>query len=228
MNFGPQHPAAHGVLRLVLELDGEVVERADPHIGLLHRGTEKLIEYKTYTQAIPYFDRLDYVAPMNQEHAFALAVESLLGIKPPPRAQYIRVLFSELTRIMNHILNITTFALDIGAITPALWGFEEREKGMEFYDRVCGARLHANYFRPGGVRWDMPAKLADDMIGVGGKFHHQGHRRPGQPADRKPHLQAAHRRHRHGDQGAGDGLGFLRPDAARLERRVGSAQVAAL
>ncbi len=163
MNFGPQHPAAHGVLRLVLELDGEVVERADPHIGLLHRGTEKLIEYKTYTQAVPYFDRLDYVAPMNQEHAYALAVEKLLGIKVPPRAQYIRVLFSELTRIMNHMLNITTFALDVGAITPALWGFEEREKGMEFYDRVCGARLHANYFRPGGVRWDMPAGLAGDM-----------------------------------------------------------------
>ena len=164
MNFGPQHPAAHGVLRLVLELDGETVERSDPHIGLLHRGTEKLIEYKTYTQAVPYFDRLDYVAPMNQEHAFALAVEKLLGIKAPPRAQYIRVLFSELTRILNHILNITTFALDVGAITPALWGFEEREKGMEFYDRVSGARLHANYFRPGGVRWDMPKGLAEDMM----------------------------------------------------------------
>lgn len=163
MNFGPQHPAAHGVLRLVLELDGEVVERADPHIGLLHRGTEKLIEYKTYTQATPYFDRLDYVAPMNQEHAFALAVENLLGIKAPPRAQYIRVLFSEMTRVLNHLLNITTFALDVGAITPALWGFEEREKGMEFYDRVCGARLHANYFRPGGVRYDMPVGLAEDM-----------------------------------------------------------------
>jgi len=163
MNFGPQHPAAHGVLRLVLEMDGEVVERADPHIGLLHRGTEKLIEYKTYTQAIPYFDRLDYVSPMNQEHAFALAVENLLGITPPLRAQYIRVLFSEITRILNHLLNITTFALDVGAITPALWGFEEREKGMEFYDRVCGARLHANYFRPGGVRWDMPAGLAEDI-----------------------------------------------------------------
>ncbi len=163
MNFGPQHPAAHGVLRLVLELDGEVVERADPHIGLLHRGTEKLIEYKTYIQALPYFDRLDYVAPMNQEHAFALAVEKLLGITPPPRAQYIRVLFSELTRILNHVLNITTFALDVGAITPALWGFEEREKGMEFYDRVCGARLHANYFRPGGVAMDMPKGLAEDM-----------------------------------------------------------------
>lgn len=163
MNLGPQHPAAHGVLRLILELDGEVVERADPHIGLLHRGTEKLIEHKTYLQALPYFDRLDYVSPMNQEHAFALAVETLLGITPPPRAQAIRVLFCELGRILNHILNITTFALDIGAITPALWGFEEREKGMEFYDRVCGARLHANYFRPGGVLYDMPDGMPADM-----------------------------------------------------------------
>ena len=164
MNFGPQHPAAHGVLRLVMEMEGEIVERADPHIGLLHRGTEKLIEYKTYTQALPYFDRLDYVSPMNQEHAFALAVENLLDIQVPLRASYIRVLFSELTRILNHLLNITTFALDVGAITPALWGFEEREKGMEFYDRVCGARLHANYIRPGGVRYDMPAGLAEDMF----------------------------------------------------------------
>lgn len=164
MNFGPQHPAAHGVLRLVLEMDGEVVERSDPHIGLLHRGTEKLIEYKTYTQAVPYFDRLDYVSPMNQEHAFALAVEKLLGITPPKRAQYIRVLFCELGRVLNHILSITTFALDVGAITPALWGFEEREKGMEFYERVCGARLHANYFRPGGVAMDMPSGLAEDML----------------------------------------------------------------
>lgn len=163
LNFGPQHPAAHGVLRLVLEMEGEIVERADPHVGLLHRGTEKLIEYKTYTQALPYFDRLDYVSPMNQEHAFALAVEKLLGITPPKRAQYIRVLFCELTRILNHILNITTYALDVGAITPSLWGFEHREKGMEFYDRVCGARLHANYIRPGGVRYDMPAGLAEDM-----------------------------------------------------------------
>lgn len=163
MNFGPQHPAAHGVLRLVMEMDGEVVERADPHIGLLHRGTEKLIEAKTYIQALPYFDRLDYVSPMNQEHCFALATEKLLGIAPPPRAQYIRVLFCELTRILNHILNITTFALDVGAITPALWGFEEREKGMEFYDRVCGARLHANYVRPGGVHQDLPAGLLEDM-----------------------------------------------------------------
>lgn len=163
MNFGPQHPAAHGVLRLVLEMDGEVVERADPHIGLLHRGTEKLIEYKTYLQAIPYFDRLDYVSPMNQEHAFALSVESLLDINIPERASYIRVLYSELTRILNHLLNITTFALDVGAITPSLWAFEEREKGMEFYERVCGARLHSNYIRPGGVHQDMPAGLAEDM-----------------------------------------------------------------
>ncbi len=164
MNFGPQHPAAHGVLRLVLEMEGEIVERADPHIGLLHRGTEKLIEHKTYLQAVPYFDRLDYVAPMNQEHAFALATEKLLNISVPKRAQYIRVLFCELGRVLNHILNITTFALDVGAITPSLWGFEEREKGMEFYDRVCGARLHANYFRPGGVARDMPVGLAEDMM----------------------------------------------------------------
>ncbi|WP_225764726.1 NADH-quinone oxidoreductase subunit D [Inquilinus sp. Marseille-Q2685] len=163
MNFGPQHPAAHGVLRLVLELDGEVVERADPHIGLLHRGTEKLIEYKTYMQATPYFDRLDYVAPMNQEHAFALAVERLLGITPPERGQYIRVLFAEIGRVLNHLLNITTYALDVGAVTPSLWGFEERELLMEFYERVSGARLHANYFRPGGVAQDMPAGLADDI-----------------------------------------------------------------
>ncbi|HQX27457.1 MAG TPA: NADH-quinone oxidoreductase subunit D [Alphaproteobacteria bacterium] len=164
MNFGPQHPAAHGVLRLVLEMEGEIVERADPHIGLLHRGTEKLIEHKTYMQAVPYFDRLDYVAPMNQEHAFALATEKLLKITAPRRAQHIRVLYAEMGRVLNHILNITTFALDVGAITPALWGFEEREKGMEFYERVSGARLHANYFRPGGVAQDMPAGLAADIM----------------------------------------------------------------
>jgi NADH-quinone oxidoreductase subunit D len=163
MNFGPQHPAAHGVLRLVLEMDGEIVERADPHIGLLHRGTEKLIEYKTYLQAVPYFDRLDYVAPMNQEHAFALATEKLLGIKVPPRGQYIRVLYCEIGRLLNHLLNITTFAIDIGAITPALWGFEEREVLMEFYERASGARLHAAYFRPGGVHQDLPAGLLDDI-----------------------------------------------------------------
>ena len=164
MNFGPQHPAAHGVMRLVLEMDGEVIERADPHIGLLHRGTEKLIEYKTYLQAIPYFDRLDYVSPMCQEHAFALAVEKLMGITPPPRAQYIRVLFAEITRILNHLLCVCAFGLDVGAITPFLWGFEERERLMEFYERVSGARLHANYFRPGGVHLDMPAGLAEDIL----------------------------------------------------------------
>jgi NADH-quinone oxidoreductase subunit D len=170
INFGPQHPAAHGVLRLVLEMDGEIVERADPHIGLLHRGTEKLIEYKTYTQAIPYFDRLDYVSPMCQEHAFALGVEKLLGLTVPPRGQAIRVLFSEITRILNHLLNITTMALDVGAITPLLWGFEEREKLMIFYERVSGARLHANYFRPGGVTQDMPAGLAADISDWNKKF----------------------------------------------------------
>ena len=164
LNFGPQHPAAHGVLRLILEMDGELVERCDPHIGLLHRGTEKLIEHKTYLQALPYFDRLDYVAPMNQEHVFALAVEKLLGIEAPIRAQYIRVMYAEIGRILNHLLNITTFALDVGALTPALWGFEEREKLMEFYERVCGARLHANYFRPGGVSQDLPAGLAEDIF----------------------------------------------------------------
>jgi NADH-quinone oxidoreductase subunit D len=163
INFGPQHPAAHGVLRLVLELDGEVVERVDPHIGLLHRGTEKLIEYKTYLQAIPYFDRLDYVAPMNQEHAFCLAIEKLLGIAVPRRGQLIRVLYSEIGRILSHLLNVTTQALDIGALTPPLWGFEEREKLMVFYERASGSRLHANYFRPGGVHQDLPQALIDDI-----------------------------------------------------------------
>jgi NADH-quinone oxidoreductase subunit D len=163
MNFGPQHPAAHGVMRMVLEMDGEVIERADPHIGLLHRGTEKLIEYKTYLQAIPYFDRLDYVSPMCQEHAFALAVEKLMGIEPPPRGKYIRVLFAEITRILNHLLSVCAFGLDLGAITPFLWGFEERERLMEFYERASGARLHANYFRPGGVHMDLPPRLTDDI-----------------------------------------------------------------
>src|ERR1700740_1460960 len=166
INFGPQHPAAHGVLRLVLELDGEVVTRVDPHIGLLHRGTEKLIEYKTYLQAIPYFDRLDYVAPMNQEHAFALAVEKLLGIEIPRRAQLIRVLYSEIGRLLSHLLNVTTQALDVGALTPPLWGFEEREKLMVFYERASGSRMHAAYFRPGGVAQDLPRKLMHDIAAV--------------------------------------------------------------
>jgi NADH-quinone oxidoreductase subunit D len=170
LNFGPQHPAAHGVLRLVLELDGEIVERADPHIGLLHRGTEKLIETKTYIQALPYFDRLDYVSPMCQEHAYALAVEKLLQIEVPRRGQYIRVLFSEITRILNHILNITTFALDVGAMTPFLWLFEDREILMEFYERVSGSRLHSAYFRPGGVHRDIPDGLCDDIENFCEKF----------------------------------------------------------
>ena len=166
LNFGPQHPAAHGVLRLILELDGEVVEKADPHIGLLHRGTEKLIENKTYAQALPYFDRLDYVAPMNQEHAFVLAIEKILKIEVPIRAQFIRVMFCEIGRILSHILNITTQALDVGALTPSLWGFEERETLMTFYERVSGSRLHANYFRTGGVHRDLPRGLEEDI----GKF----------------------------------------------------------
>tara|TARA_B100001540_G_scaffold62578_1_gene56308 strand:- start:392 stop:1567 length:1176 start_codon:yes stop_codon:yes gene_type:complete len=163
LNFGPQHPAAHGVLRLILELDGEVVEKVDPHIGLLHRGTEKLIENKTYMQAVPYFDRLDYVAPMNQEHAFALAIEKILKIEVPIRAQFIRVLFCEIGRILSHILNITTQALDVGALTPSLWGFEERETLMTFYERASGSRLHANYFRAGGVHQDLPGNLDKDI-----------------------------------------------------------------
>ena len=164
LNFGPQHPAAHGVLRLILELDGEIVEKIDPHIGLLHRGTEKLIEHKTYIQAVPYFDRLDYVAPMNQEHVFTLAIEKLLDIEVPIRGQFIRVLFCEIGRILSHILNITTQALDVGALTPSLWGFEERETLMTFYERVSGSRLHANYFRPGGVHKDLPRGLIEDII----------------------------------------------------------------
>ena len=170
LNFGPQHPAAHGVLRLILQLDGEVVEKADPHIGLLHRGTEKLIENKTYTQAVPYFDRLDYVAPMNQEHAFALAIEKILKIDVPTRAKYIRVIFCEIGRILSHILNVTTQAMDVGALTPTLWGFEEREKLMGFYERVSGSRLHANYFRAGGVHKDLPAGLDNDIDEFCNKF----------------------------------------------------------
>ena len=165
INFGPQHPAAHGVLRLVLELDGEVVERVDPHIGLLHRGTEKLIEAKTYLQAVPYFDRLDYVAPMNQEHAYAMAIEKLMGITVPRRGQLIRVLYSEIGRILSHLLNVTTQAMDVGALTPPLWGFEEREKLMVFYERASGSRMHAAFVRPGGVHQDLPQSLIDDIEG---------------------------------------------------------------
>ena len=170
INFGPQHPASHGVLRLVLDLDGEVVTRADAHIGLLHRGTEKLIEHKTYLQATPYFDRLDYVAPMNQEHAFVMTAEKLLGLEVPRRAQYIRVLFSEIGRILNHLLNVTSQAMDVGALTPPLWGWEEREKLMIFYERACGARLHANYFRVGGVHQDLTPELLDDIREFCGRF----------------------------------------------------------
>ena len=164
LNFGPQHPAAHGVLRMIMELDGELIERVDPHIGLLHRGTEKLIEQKQYLQAMPYFDRLDYVAPMNQEHAFILAMEKLLDAEVPVRAQYIRVLFSEIGRILNHILNLTTHAMDVSAMTPICWMFEERELLMEFYERISGARFHAAFFRPGGVHQDMPAGMAEDIM----------------------------------------------------------------
>jgi len=163
INFGPQHPAAHGVLRLVLELDGEIVERCDPHIGLLHRGTEKLMESRTYLQNLPYFDRLDYVAPMNQEHAWCLAIERLTGTVVPRRASLIRVLYCEIGRILSHLLNVTTQAMDVGALTPPLWGFEEREKLMVFYERACGARLHAAYFRPGGVHQDLPPELIEDI-----------------------------------------------------------------
>jgi NADH-quinone oxidoreductase subunit D len=163
INFGPQHPAAHGVLRLVLELDGEVVERVDPHIGLLHRGTEKLMEARTYLQNVPYFDRLDYVAPMNQEHAFCLAIEKLMGIEVPRRGQLIRVLYSEIGRLLSHLLNVTTQAMDVGALTPPLWGFEEREKLMVFYERASGSRMHANYFRTGGVKSDLPDRLVEDI-----------------------------------------------------------------
>lgn len=170
INFGPQHPAAHGVLRLVLELNGEQIKRVDPHIGLLHRGTEKLIEYKTYIQALPYFDRLDYVSMMAQEQCYALTVENLLRIKAPKRASHIRVLYVELTRLLNHILAITTHALDVGALTPFLWGFEEREKIMEFYERVSGARMHANYIRPGGINKDLPFGLIDDIFNFIIKF----------------------------------------------------------
>ena len=226
INFGPQHPAAHGVLRLIMELDGEIVERVDPHIGLLHRGTEKLIEYKTYAQALPYFDRLDYCSPMCMEHSYVLAVEKLMGLEVPLRAQYIRVLMAELTRISNHMLNLGSHVMDVGAMTPNLWLFEVREDTMQLYEAVSGARMHANYFRVGGVHQDIPPKVLDR------------HRRPSstsacptvrgrdQPGRRQPHLQAAQRRHRHGQQGRRHRLGLLRPDDPRRGHPVGPAQVA--
>ena len=227
LNFGPQHPAAHGVLRLVLEMDGEIVERADPHIGLLHRGTEKLIEQKTYLQAVPYFDRLDYVAPMNQEHAFALATEKLLGLEVPPRGQAIRVLYAEIGRVLNHLLTVPAYAMDVGALTPFLWAFEEREKLMAFYERVCGARLHAAYFRPGGVHLDLPAGLIDDIRAWRAGFP-ENYRRYRDAADREPHLQAALGRYRRRRRKGRAGLGLFRPDAARLGPGLGSAQGPAL
>ena len=227
INFGPQHPAAHGVLRLVLELDGEVCERVDPHIGLLHRGTEKLIEQKTYLQAVPYFDRLDYVAPMNQEHAFALAVERLLDIEVPKRGQLVRVMFSEIGRILSHILNITTQALDVGALTPPLWGFEEREKLMVFYERACGARMHAAYFRPGGVHQDLPQQLVEDIGNWIDPFL--------KVVDELDGLLTGNRifKQRNVDIGVVKledawALGLLRRDGARFGRQVGFAQGAAL
>ena len=227
INFGPQHPAAHGVLRLVLELDGEVVERVDPHIGLLHRGTEKLIEHKTYLQAIPYFDRLDYVAPMNQEHAFCLAAEKLLGLEVPRRAQLIRVLYCEIGRLLSHLLNVTTQAMDVGALTPPLWGFEEREKLMVFYERASGSRMHAAYFRVGGVHQDLPPKLIDDIDAFCDPFL--------KVCDDLEELLTDNRifKQRNVDIGvvsAGGrlGLGFFRRHGARLRRGLGSAQGAAL
>jgi NADH-quinone oxidoreductase subunit D len=227
INFGPQHPAAHGVLRLVLELDGEIVERCDPHIGLLHRGTEKLMESRTYLQNLPYFDRLDYVAPMNQEHAWCLAIEKLTGVEVPRRASLIRVLYSEIGRILNHLLNVTTQAMDVGALTPPLWGFEEREKLMIFYERACGARLHAAYFRPGGVHQDLPPGLIDD-IETWAKDFPRMLRRHRRTADREPDLQAAQLRYRRRHRGGDPRLGLFRRDGARLRPRLGSAPRAAL
>jgi NADH-quinone oxidoreductase subunit D len=227
INFGPQHPAAHGVLRLVLELDGEIVERCDPHIGLLHRGTEKLMESRTYLQNLPYFDRLDYVGTMNQEHAWCLVIEKLTGVEVPRRAQLIRVLYCEIGRILNHLLNVTTQAMDVGALTPPLWGFEEREKLMIFYERASGRASPRRLFPP-RRRASGPAARADR------RYRHLGRRIPPRsegyrrPPDREPHLQAAQRRYRRDRRGRHPGLGVLRRDGARLGLRLGPAPRAAL
>jgi NADH-quinone oxidoreductase subunit D len=227
INFGPQHPAAHGVLRLVLELDGEIVERVDPHVGLLHRGTEKLCEYKTYLQALPYFDRLDYVSPMCMEHSYVLAIEKLLDLEVPLRAQYLRVFFAELTRISNHLLNIGSHVMDVGAMTPNLWLFELREDIMNFYERASGARMHAAYFRPGGVHQDVPLKLLTD-IGDWLDKRVPPVRGCDQPGRRQPHLQAAQRRHCCRLQGGRAGLGLFRPDDPRRRHPLGHTPLAAL
>ena len=226
INFGPQHPAAHGVLRLMMELDGEVVERVDPHIGLLHRGTEKLIEYKTYAQAMPYFDRLDYCSPMCMEHGFVLAIEKLLGLEIPLRAQYIRMMMAELTRISNHMLNLGSHIMDVGAMTPNLWLFELREDLMKFYERVSGARMHADWFRPGGVREDVPPAARRDRRVA--RQPAAAVRGCDQPRRRQPHLQAAQRRHRHRLQGRRDRLGLFRADDPRRPASPGTCASAAL
>ena len=252
MNFGPQHPAAHGVLRLVLELDGEVIQKADPHIGLLHRGTEKLAESKPYNQSIGYMDRLDYVSMMCNEHAYVLAIERLLGIEPPERAQYIRVMFDEVTRILNHLMWLGAHGLDIGAMTVFLLCFKEREELMDVYEAVSGTRMHATYYRPGGVHRDLPDtmpkyqvskwrsqsevnQLNESRSGTHARFHRgvrealpEVHRRLRNAAHRQPHLEAAHGEHRRRHAGARDAARFLRPDAPRLRHRVGPAQEAAV
>ena len=227
INFGPQHPAAHGVLRLILELDGEVVERVDPHIGFLHRGTEKLMEARTYLQNVPYFDRLDYCAPMNQEHAFCLAIERLLGVEVPRRGQLIRVLYSEIGRLLSHLLNVTSQAMDVGALTPPLWGYEEREKLMVFYERASGARMHANYFRPGGVARELPDKLIEDIGAFCDPFLKVLDDLEALFIENRIFKQrnVEHRRHLAGGRLE---IRLLRRDGARLRRRLGFAQGAAL
>ena len=228
INFGPQHPAAHGVLRMVMELDGEIIERIDPHVGLLHRGTEKLIEYKTYLQALPYFDRLDYCSPLCMEHSYVLAIEKLLNLEVPLRAQYLRVMFAELTRICNHMLNIGAHVMDVGAMTPNLWVFELREDCLNFFERASGARMHAAWFRPGGVHQDVPLKLLTDIGDWVDTPPARIVRRRDEPGDRQPHLQAAQCRYRRGGQGRRDRLGLFRPDDPRRGHRLGPAQDPAL